>query len=92
MMILYEAILRHCPRIKYLHLDDISTDTIIGLRNNWLRRQYPTMISINVIFFKEMEIFDLHSLFLHILNIPQFVFNLKILLPENISVITTYDL
>lgn len=48
---LHEVILKHCNRLKTLHLGDGSTDTIIGPTNDWLLRHYPTLDQIYI--FKE---------------------------------------
>lgn len=40
----YDVVLKHCKHLKYLGLrTEVASKSIIGTRNAWLRRQYPTL-------------------------------------------------
>lgn len=46
---LYEVLLKHCPRLKYLAVrTETAPQTIIGTGNEWLLRCYPTIEHIAV--------------------------------------------
>lgn len=64
----YEVFLQFCPKLKYLSIDEVSGDTLMGAGNQWLLRQYPLLENFAIkdsidAFYEGKEITQLETFF-----------------------------